>query len=89
MSGVVSTTAALHDAVEPPLAPVQLQVHCPVPVTAVAVPATQRLVVGAEANTPPFAEPQLPFVVIGAETVVTLNVAETPPIVSTVLVKVL
>ena len=47
------------------------------------------MVVGIDANTPPFAEPQLPFVAIGAETVVTLNVAETPPIVSTVLVKVL
>ena len=34
-------------AVEPPPAPVQFQVHGPVPVTVLAVPALHRLVVGA------------------------------------------
>ena len=49
-------------AVEPPFAPVQFQVHgLPVPVTALAVPAVHRLVVGADVNVPPFAVPHTPF----------------------------
>ena len=45
-------------AVEPPPAPVQVQVHgLPVPVTALAVPAVQRLVVGADVKVPLFAVP--------------------------------
>ena len=48
-------------AVVPPLDPVQLQVHGPVPVTAVGAPALQRPVVGAVVNAPPFDDPQIPF----------------------------
>ena len=48
--------------VEPPFAPVQVQLHgLPVPVTALAVPAVQRLVAGAVVKVPLFAEPQTPF----------------------------
>ncbi len=49
-------------AVVPPFDPVQLHVHGPVPLTAVAVPVLQRLVVGAEANVPPFDEPHTPLI---------------------------
>ena len=48
-------------AVVPVPIPVQLQSHGPLPVTAVALPALQRLVSGAVANVPPFAEPQVPL----------------------------
>ena len=48
-------------AVVPPLLPVQLQVHGPVPATAVAVPVAQRLVVGATFDVVPLADPQVPF----------------------------
>ena len=47
-------------AVEPPLDPVQLHAHGPLPLTAVAVPVLQRLVVGAEVNVPPLDEPHTP-----------------------------
>ncbi len=48
-------------AVVPPLDPVQLHVQGPVPLTAVAVPALQRLVVGAVVKVPPLDEPHTPF----------------------------
>ncbi len=48
-------------AVVPPLDPVQLHVHGPVPLTVVAVPALQRLVVGAVVKVPPLDEPHTPF----------------------------
>ena len=49
-------------AAEPPLDPVQLHVQGPLPLTAVAVPALQRLVVGAEVNVPPLDEPHAPLI---------------------------
>ena len=64
----------------PPLVPLQVQVHGAEFETAEAVPALQRLVVGAEANTPPLDVPQAPFTV--AATVVTVNEADTPPTVT-------
>ena len=50
-------------AVVPPYAPVQLQLHGPVPVTDVAVPAEHRFVLGAENTPTPLADPQLPLTV--------------------------
>ncbi len=58
-------------AVEPPFDPVQLHVHGPVPLTAVAVPVLQRLVAGAEVNVPPFEEPQEPFTAVAENVAVT------------------
>ena len=52
-------------AVVPPFAPWQLQVHGPEPATALAVPALQRLLVGAELNVPPLAEPHWPLMTWG------------------------
>ena len=48
-------------AVEPPCAPVQVQVHGPVPATVLAAPALQRLVAGAAVNVPLSAVPHTPF----------------------------
>ncbi len=48
-------------AVVPPLDPVQLHVQGPVPLTDVAVPALQRLAVGAVVKVPPLDEPHTPF----------------------------
>ena len=45
----------------PPLLPIQLQLQGPVPVTAVAVPIVQKLVVGATVNVVPLLLPQAPF----------------------------
>jgi len=58
-------------AVVPPLDPVQLHVQGPLPLTVVAVPALQRLVVGAEVNVPPFEEPQEPFTAVAENVAVT------------------
>ena len=52
---------APHTAVEPPLLPAQLHDRGPLPLTADAVPALQRLVVGAVLTTTPFAGPHCPF----------------------------
>ena len=43
--------------VEPPFVPAQVHVHGPEPATALAVPALQRSVVGAELKLPPWAGP--------------------------------
>ncbi len=48
-------------ALVPPLDPVQLHVHGPAPITAVGVPALQRLAVGGEVKDPPLDEPHAPF----------------------------
>ena len=48
-------------AVEPLFAPVQVQVHGPVPATVLAAPALHRLVVGALVKLPPLAVPHTPF----------------------------
>ena len=47
-------------AVVPPFVPAQLQFHGPEPVTALAVPAVQRLVLGAVVKVPPWDAPQTP-----------------------------
>ena len=48
-------------AVVPPFDPVQFHDHGPLPLTAVDVPALQRLVLGSDVKVPPFDEPQTPF----------------------------
>ena len=58
-------------AVVPPFAPVQLQVHGPVPVTALALPAVHRLALGAAVKVPLFAVPHSPLTGVG------VNVATT------------
>ena len=57
-------TGAWHCAVVPPLLPLQDQVHGPLPVTAEAAPALQRLVVGALVRSAPFEDPQTPFTAV-------------------------
>src|SRR3954447_15193265 len=54
---------ALQEAVVPPLRPMQLQVHGPIPVTMEAVPVLHRLVVGALVRVTPLAPPQAPYTV--------------------------
>jgi hypothetical protein len=54
-------------AVVPPLEPVQLHVHGPLPLTAVAVPELQRFVVGADVNVPPFDEPHAPLTTLAVK----------------------
>ena len=46
---------------DPPFDPLQVHDHGPVPDTPLAVPAVQRLVVGAAVNICPFDEPQTPL----------------------------
>jgi hypothetical protein len=53
---------AEQDAFVPPLIPLQFHVQGPVPETAEAFPALQRLVVGAVENVPPFDDPQTPLI---------------------------
>jgi len=48
-------------AVVPPLLPAQLHDHGPLPLTVDAVPALQRLAVGALVRLPPFEEPHVPL----------------------------
>jgi hypothetical protein len=57
---------AKHPATVPPVVPVQFQIHEEVPseVTAEAVPAVHRLVVGAELMVAPLAEPHAPSVTV-------------------------
>jgi hypothetical protein len=57
---------ALHEEFIPPLLPSHIQAHGPVPVTAVAVPAVQNLVVGAIVRGTPFAGPQTPLTAVEA-----------------------
>ena len=45
----------------PPFDPAQVQVHGPVPLTALALPAVQRLLVGAVVKVPPLDEPHWPL----------------------------
>ena len=56
-------------AVVPPLLPAQLHDHGPLPVTADAVPALQRLVVGALVRSAPFEEPHAPLTAAEEESV--------------------
>jgi hypothetical protein len=57
----VGFSDAVHCAAVPPLLPVQLQFHGPLPVTDEAVPVVQRLAVGLLLKLSPFDEPQAPF----------------------------
>src|SRR3954454_23572338 len=52
---------APQEAVMPPLLPMQLQVHGPIPVTMGAAPVLHRLVVGALVTVRPLATPKAPF----------------------------
>ena len=77
--GVAETVAELldggdaeHCAVVPPFDPAQLQLHGPEPLTAEAVPALQRLVVGVVEVVSPFAEPQEPLTSAALVTVIVL-----------------
>ena len=53
---------AEHEAVVPPPEPAHDQAHGPVPLTAEAVPATQRFVVGVLGKSAPFDEPHDPLI---------------------------
>src|SRR6516225_2072976 len=57
----VGCSGALHESFVPPRLPLHVQFQGPVPVTVVAVPAVQRLVVGAVVTATPFAGPQDPL----------------------------
>ena len=64
----------------PPFNPAQLQAQGPVPVTVEALPAEQRLVVGAVGTVVPFADPQAPFTGVGSVVVIALaEAADTLP----------
>jgi hypothetical protein len=56
-----------HIAVAPPLLPAQLQLHGPLPATVDAVPALQRLAIGAVLTFVPFALPHAPLMSSRAE----------------------
>src|SRR5271157_3818799 len=58
---------AVHTTVAPPLLPAQLQLHGPLPATVDAVPALQRLAVGAVLTATPFALPHVPLISSRAE----------------------
>jgi hypothetical protein len=60
-TGGADARGAEQTAVVPPLLPTQLQFQGPLPVTLVAVPALQRLVVGAVVTATPAAVPHEPF----------------------------
>src|SRR5258708_7950119 len=81
---VSEETVALAEqlAVVPPFVPVQNQVHGPVPVTVVAVPAEQRFMAGAVATVVPFALPHAPFTTALATENVTVALPEVFPAVS-------
>ena len=71
---------AEHDAVLPPLLPAQFQRHGLLPVTVDAVPALQRLVVGALVRVAPFEEPQTPFTPCADASFTAEQVAVVPPL---------
>jgi hypothetical protein len=70
----------LHDAVVPPLLPAQLHDHGPLPLTVDAVPAVQRLAVGALVRLPPFEEPHAPFTGCAEATFFAEQAAVVPPL---------
>ena len=57
----VDASLSEHEAVLPPLLPAQLHDHGPLPLTVEAVPAVQRLAVGAVLTVAPFEQPHAPF----------------------------
>ena len=56
---------AEHESEFPPLTPLHGHVHGPFPDTVPAVPAVQRLVVGAVEKLPPLADPHTPSIGVG------------------------
>ena len=64
--GGVVAAAVLQLAVVPPLLPAQLHFQGPLPVIEDAVPAVQRLFVGAAEKLAPFEEPHAPFTAAAA-----------------------
>src|SRR5512135_1117516 len=62
-------------AVVPPFDPAQVQVHGPVPFTALALPAVHRLVVGAVVKIPLLAEPHWPLTGVAVNVAVTVQLA--------------
>jgi hypothetical protein len=66
LTGEATFSGALHEEFVPPLLPSHIQAHGPVPLTVVAVPAEQRLVVGALVTATPFAGPQTPSTAVEA-----------------------
>src|SRR5271165_4983434 len=71
-----SPTRASHEAVAPPFEPAHVHIHGPVPVTTDAVPALQRLVVGALVRSIPFTEPHAPLTAVA---LVIVNVVDAEP----------
>jgi hypothetical protein len=63
----LTSSWAEHDAVEPPLVPVQFQFHGPEPDTDEAVPVLHKPVVGVPVRSAPFDAPHAPFVLRSAE----------------------
>ena len=61
-SAAVVATGADQEADVPPLVPVHVHVHGPVPVTSEAVPVEQMLLAGLEVTAVPLAVPQTPFI---------------------------
>ena len=76
---VVEASLSEQVAVEPPLLPTQVHDHGPLPLTAEAVPAVQRLVVGAVLTATPFAGPHCPFTVSAEATSYTAPAPAVPP----------
>ena len=71
---------AEQEAVLPPLLPIQLQDHGPLPVTEDAVPELQRPVAGTVEKLPPLAEPHCPFTGTGFCTFTLKSISvEVPP----------
>jgi hypothetical protein len=68
-TGAPPAARASHEAVVPPAKPLHIQVHGPLPLTADAAPALQRLLVGALLRSAPFEEPHAPLTaeVVGAQ----------------------
>jgi hypothetical protein len=58
---VCAATLAEHAAVAPPLRPLQVQAHGPLPLTAEAAPAVHKLVIGVVVTAMPLVVPQAPF----------------------------
>jgi len=77
---MVVANEAWHMAVAPPLVPAQLQKNGPEPVTDDAVPAEQRLPVGALCRVIPFDVPQTPLMAVVPELVVVVVVDAVPTV---------
>jgi len=75
----VEASLSEHDAVLPPLLPAQLHDHGPLPLTADAAPAVQRLAVGLALTFAPFEEPHAPFTGVAEATFFAEQVAVVPP----------